>query len=428
MKRSLQIALLLVAVAAFGCEKDSDAKADAPKEGAAQEDTGLKTDKGVDAEKKIIKIGALNDESGPAASIGKPYAVGKRILAEQVNAGDSGMLPEGWTIELVEKDHGYNPQQSVQSYNEIKDEVLYLGTSFGTPNTLPLLKMLERDTMVAQPASLSSKMAENKFTPPAGPAYFFEAMRAMDFAVKQAGGADKVKAGIVYQQDDYGKDGVYGWEMAAEASGVEIVSQQTVAPGQKDFTAVVTALKDAGATHVMLTVLPSATGPVLGTAAQLKYMPIWLGNTASWTDKFFSPEVIPPAVFGNFYLISGLPYWGEEVDGMKKFMEAYEKYGKEMNPPDSYILLSYIQGLQGLEAARRAIEAGDITREGFVTRLNTLEDFDAGGLVQPMNLTEVPYVVSTQTRVLKPRMGDKTWEVAAEYAAPSAYKAEGGEK
>lgn len=428
MKRTLQIALLLVAVAAFGCEKNSDARTDTPKDGAAKEDSGLKTDKGVDAEKKVIKIGALNDESGPAAAIGKPYAVGKRVLAEEVNAGGSGLLPDGWKIELVEKDHGYNPQQSVQSYNEIKDDVLYIGTSFGTPNTLPLLKMLERDTMVAQPASLSSKMAENKFTPPAGPAYYFEAMRAMDYAVAQAGGPDKVKAGIVYQQDDYGKDGVYGWEQAAEAAGVEIVSQQTVAPGQKDFTAVVTALKDAGATHVMLTVLPSATGPVLGTAAQLKYMPMWLGNTASWTDKFFSPEVIPPAVFGNFHLISGLPYWGEEVDGMKEFTAAYEKYGKDMNPPDSYILLSYIQGLQGLEAAKRAIEAGDITREGFVKQLNTLDSFDAGGLVQPMDLTEVPYVVSTETRVLKPKMEEKTWEVAADYAAPSSYKAEGAEK
>lgn len=57
--------------------------------------------------------------------------------------------------------------------------------------------------MIAQPASLSSKMAENKLTPPAGPAYIFEAMRGMDHAVRMAGGADKVKAGIVDQQDDW---------------------------------------------------------------------------------------------------------------------------------------------------------------------------------------------------------------------------------
>lgn len=420
MKQTLTLALLLMGLVATGCDKSDTETATTDSE-ETTEATGLKTDHGVDADKKVIRLGALNDESGPAAAIGKPYAVGKRILVEQVNSGSTEFLPEGWTLELVEKDHGYNPQQSVQSYNEIKDDVLYITTSFGTPNTLPLLKMLERDSMVAQPASLSSKMAENAHTPPAGPAYYFEAMRAMDFAVDQAEGAENVKAGIVYQQDDYGKDGIYGWEQAAEAAGVEIVSSQTVAPGQKDFTAVVSALKDAGATHVMLTVLPSATGPILGTAGQLGFTPMWLASTAAWTDRFFNADVIPPQVFGNFYLLSGLPFWGEEVDGMDTFMKAYESYGKDKNDPDSYILLSYIQGLQGLEAAKRAIENEDLTRAGFLEALKSLDEFDAGGLIQPMNLSKVPYVVSTKTRVLKPKMDEKTWEVAADYAAPSGY-------
>ena len=30
-----------------------------------------------------------------------------------------------------------------------------------------------------------------------------------------AGGADKIKVGIVYQQDDYGQDGLDGWKKAA---------------------------------------------------------------------------------------------------------------------------------------------------------------------------------------------------------------------
>ncbi len=430
MKRGLVLtSVLAMALAVTACEKKEKPanNADGATNNAATADggtadTGIKTDKGVDATAKVIKIGTLNDESGPAAAIGKPYAVGKRLMAEVVNAGDSGLLPEGWKVELVERDHGYNPQKSVQAYNEIKDDVLYIGTSFGTPNTLPLLKMLERDTMVAQPASLSSKMAESKYTPPAGPAYYFEAMRALDFAVKNGGGADKIKVGIVYQQDDYGKDGIYGLEQAAEAAKVEVVSKQTIAAGQKDFAAAVTALKEAGATHVLLTVLPSATGPILGTAAQLKYMPVWIGNTPAWTDKFFSPDVIPSAVFANFYVVTGLPYWGEKVPGMDKFLEAHKKYGKD-SAPDSYTLMSYVQGLQGLAAAKAAIEAGDITREGFVAELNKLDKFDAGGLIQPINLTKVPYVVSTKTRILKPDFEKKSWEVAGDFQDPSGYKA-----
>ena len=42
---------------------------------------GLQVDHGIDLANKTIRLGVLNDESGPAATIGRPYAVGKRMLA-----------------------------------------------------------------------------------------------------------------------------------------------------------------------------------------------------------------------------------------------------------------------------------------------------------------------------------------------------------
>jgi ABC-type branched-subunit amino acid transport system substrate-binding protein len=382
------------------------------------EDPSLKSDKGVDVAGKVIKIGALNDESGPAAAIGKPYANGKRLAAARVNAGGSGLLPDGWKVELIERDHGYNPQNSVQAYNEIKDEVLFIGTSFGTPNTLPLREMLVRDDTIAFPASLSSAMAEHQHTPPLGPSYTVEAERAVDFIVAQAGGTDGIKAAIVYQKDDYGADGLAGFKAAAARHGVEGVNEQTVAPGQKDMAAVITGLKDAGATHVLLTVLPSATGPILGTAAQMKYMPTWVGNTPAWIDAFFVPDVIPSAVFTNYYQMNGVPFWGEDVPGMDKFLEAWEAHGKDMGNQDFFVFASYVQALAQLEAANRAIEAGDITRAGYKAKVKSLASWSNDGMLQPIDLSGDPYVVGTSTRVLKPDFEKKSWTEAAPYAAP----------
>jgi ABC-type branched-subunit amino acid transport system substrate-binding protein len=409
-------------LALIACKKEEPAAPPAP---AAARDAAAATaprpagTPGVDLANKVVKMGALNDESGPAAAIGKPYAIGKRMLAAAVKAGDVSALPEGWTIELVEKDHGYNPQQSVQHYNAIKDEVLFIAHSFGTPNTMPLRPMLTRDNLVAFPASLSSEMAEHAHTPPLGPSYRVEAMRAMDWAVEQAGDAKKVKAGVVHQQDDYGKDGLSGWTEAARHHGVEIVDQQAVAPGQKDYAAVVTSLKEKGATHVLLATLPSGTGPILGTAAQLGYKPVWLGNTPSWIDRFFDAQVIPPPVLAGFHWVTGLSYWGEDVPGMKEFLDIYEKH-KAMGEPNFYILASFFQGLVALEALHRAIEQDQVTREGFVAALKTVQGYDAGGLAQPIDLSKFPYVTSTRTRVLKPKLAEKSWEVAAPYAEPKS--------
>lgn len=416
----LAAGLFAFSFAALGCKDQPAEPAETAESTTAPPE--IATDKGVDLDKKVIRIGTLNDESGPALVIGKPYADGKRILAAHVNSGDSGLLPEGWTVELVEKDHGYNPQKSVQSYEEIKDNVLFIGTSFGTPATLPLVPKLEQDTLVAMPASLSSKMAESEFTPPIAAAYFFETMRAVDWAIADAGGADKVKFGIVYQNDDYGQDGIYGLETAAEALGAAVVSKQTVTAQQTDVTAAVKALQDAGANYVMLTVLPSKSGPILGTAAQLKYGPKWIGNTAAWADLFFEHDKLPAELFANFYLATGLPFWGEESEGMKKFIAAYEKHGADV-AKDWYVLLSYTQGVAALEAAKRAIEAKDITRAGYLKQLHTMTDYTAEGLVPALDWSKAPYIVATQSRILRPDFDQKSFTVVADWASPASYAA-----
>ena len=107
MKKSMSwMAATVLAVGfAVACQpaaKKEEAKPDAAAAAKAEAAAPAKALRGVDMEKKVIRIGMLNDESGPAAIIGKPFAVGKRILAQQVNEGGSGLLPDGWTIELVE--------------------------------------------------------------------------------------------------------------------------------------------------------------------------------------------------------------------------------------------------------------------------------------------------------------------------------------
>lgn len=382
---------------------------------------GADASPGIDAQKKIIRVGMLNDESGPVAAIGRPWAAGKRVLQRQVNAGGSGLLPDGWTLEYIERDHGYNPQRSVQLFNEIRDQVLFIGGSFGTPNTLPLRPLLQRYQIVAFPVSLSSKMAEFEFTPPLGPSYKNEIKRGLDWAIEQAGGPDPLKAGLIYQQDDYGLDGLEALTEAARLRGVAIVSQQTYSAGQADYTAVVTALKTSGATHVFLTAVPSATAPILGIAAQLDYKPVWIGNSPSWIDRFFDATVVPPAIFANYYWVQSLAFWGENVPFMKSFLEAYETFGREYAPPDYYLLLAYASGFTQLEIVRRMIASGDLSRAGFLKALRSFKDYDTQGVVaESPDFTRLPYNAGSKSRVLKPDFDKKSWKVVSGYAAPSA--------
>lgn len=375
---------------------------------------------GVNLADQTISIGLLNDETGPVSAIGRPWGAGLRILARQINAGNNSFLPTGWKIALVERDHGYNPQRALQLFGEIRKQVLFIGTSFGTPNTLPLQPLLEKNRMVAFPASLSSALHNFQFTPPIGPSYKIEVQRALDWMIQQAHGAQHVKLGLVYQQDDYGADGLAAINEAAPRLGITVVATRAYEAGQSDFTAVVAALQAAGASHVMLTTMPSATAPILAAAAQRKYAPVWVGNSPAWLDRFYDATVVPPAIFQNFYWVNAHAYWGENVPMMKAFLEAYEKYGREITPPDNYIVAGYAAGLLEMQVLTRMIRGGDLSREGFLKALRATHDYDTfGAIPQPLDFTVFPYVTGTHTRILKPDFARHSWTVVGGYAEPS---------
>jgi ABC-type branched-subunit amino acid transport system substrate-binding protein len=267
-------------------------------------------------------------------------------------------------------------------------------------------------------------MSEHRFTVPNQPSYQVEAMRAFDWVVAEQERAGKkkedVRAAIVYQRDEYGQDGLQGWTAAAEHHGIQAMTQVTVTPGQRDFAGVVAALKEAKATHVMLAVLASATGPLLAAAAEQRFKPTWLGQSPSWIDGFFDPERVPSGLFATYYWVTGGTYWGEELPGMAKFLEAYEKYGKAQSPPDYYLIGSYAQGVLAVEIVRRAIEAGDVTRAGLIAQVPKIVGFDGHGLTQPIDLSTFPYVTSTRARVLKPDFAKKSWTTVGDFAPPLA--------
>src|ERR1700745_4290808 len=61
------------------------------------------------ADDKVVKIGALSDQSGLYADLGGPGST----LAAQMAAEDSGLKAKGWTIDIVSGDHQNKPDIGV---------------------------------------------------------------------------------------------------------------------------------------------------------------------------------------------------------------------------------------------------------------------------------------------------------------------------
>lgn len=372
--------------------------------GGAKKGPPLLADFGVDVAAKRLRLGALNDESGPAKAIGRPWAIGKRVLLQRVNRGETELLPEGWTIELVERDHGYDTERAKAALDEIRDEVLFVTTSFGTAQTLALRDTLVEADLVAFPASVSTALVGHPLTPPLGATYDAQARRAVDYVVENADGGE-VRLAVVYQDDAFGQDVLAGAKTGAQAYGLSLALS---IPLQSDQDATVAAanadaaLVDGDITHAVLGTLPPVTSAILDLAMDRDSVITWVGTTPSWSDRF-AAEPRAAQRLARYVQTSSLPFWGEDVPGMTEFERGFRAYGGGAQA-DGYVLNSYVQGLVQLEAASTAIEAGDITRAGFRRALRQLRTVDAGGMLAPMDLSRMPGPVTDQVRILKPRI------------------------
>src|ERR1700755_1324774 len=64
---------------------------------------------GASADDKVVKIGALSDQSGLYADLGGPGST----LAAQMAIEDSGLTGKGWKIDLISADHLNKPDVGV---------------------------------------------------------------------------------------------------------------------------------------------------------------------------------------------------------------------------------------------------------------------------------------------------------------------------
>lgn len=357
----------------------------------------VKTGPGVDSATKTIKVGEITDLSGPVAVIGTVLTEGHRVFFKALN--DAGGI-NGWKVELVEKDTTYNPQTHKQVYEEIKGQVAMFAQSLGTPTTAAILDDIEADKIMVSPASLGSQLAREQYLMLIGTPYRMETMNALQWITKDKGAKEGSKVGIIYQDDEYGQDALGGFEKAAAAFKFDVVAKLTYGRTDKDFTAQIQQLKDAGAEFVHLTVTPSQLGPMLATAAKLQYAPVWTADGPVFDPSLLTTANLPIDLFKNLFIVTGIATWGEDVPGMTKMLEDVKKY-KPDQVPNGFFVFGYTQASVVSKLLEQAVKNGDLSREGMYRAFTELKDIDTGGLLPKLSYGPTPNdrVPSRQSRV-----------------------------
>jgi ABC-type branched-subunit amino acid transport system substrate-binding protein len=350
----------------------------------------LKTGPGVDTSSKTITLGILSPYSGPvAAPIGDPLARGVEVFFKHVN-DNSGI--NGYKVKFLEEDTQYNPQIEVQLYNKIHNQVLMIADSLGTPTTFAIKDQATADHILVSAATLSSALAREKYLILVGTPYRLQVENAFDYVVNKLS-VKNPATGIIYQNDEYGQDGLTGYKEAVSAYQMHDVAEASYAPTDTDFTAQVSQMKAAGAKYVFLTTLPHVTATIVGTAAKLGYNPQWILQSPAWANGLLSVAALKPLLTRVWVMSQGATWGDTSVPGMVQMLQDVAKYAPDQKP-DWYFEFGYAESEITYAILKKAMANNDISRDGLFSAFQSLNAVDLRGL-----LPSVTYGTSPDQRV-----------------------------
>jgi ABC-type branched-subunit amino acid transport system substrate-binding protein len=369
MKRVLWLVAVLALVLA-GCGGAAD-EGEPEGEGGAAE---LKAGPGFDG--KTIKLGVLTPLSGPVAVIGNPLTAGNQVYFDYVNS--KGGIAGKYRVELVQEDTQYSPPRTVQQYNKIKNDVVAFTQILGTAPTLAVLPQLQQDNIVAAPASLDAFWVREPNLVPVGGPYQVQAINALDYYINEADGKGKNICSFI-QDDAYGQAGQAGVDYAASKLGFEVVDTQKFKVGDKDATGQVQRLQRSKCDAVFLVATPTDAGTIWGTAAKLGFAPRWIGQSPSWIDELGASPLAEYLQQTTWIVAEGTEWGDDSVPGMKDLIARVKEF-KPDQEPDYYFSFGYLQGIAMTALLEKAVELGDLSREGLLTASEQLGTVSFDGL------------------------------------------------
>ncbi len=344
-----------------------------------------------------IKVGGLFDLTGITSDVGKPYAQGVRDGVAWTNA-NGGI--NGKSIRLIEADYGYKVPEAVAAYKRmVADDKVIMINGWGTGDTEGLKEFVNKDKIPYFSASFSAHLTNPAKTPYnffVAPTYS-DQLRAWLKWVKDdwKDKSRNPRVAFMYGDNAYGKSPVEAGRQYCKEIGVDLV-EETILPGAfQDATSQLLGIKQKGADYAYINVTTTGTSTVLKDARKLG-LPIKFGSNPFGFSEAL-PLVAKEAAEGVVGVMPDVPF-GEKVPGMARITQFHEKN----HPADMHDAI-YVRGwtyvLVWSEALKRADKKGALTGEGVKAAMETLNNFDLGGLTDNVTYTPTDHRPATRTPI-----------------------------
>src|SRR3569833_4312365 len=276
-----------------------------------------------------IKIGQTVPLSGPASA----YAtVGKAQAAYMKMINDQGGI-YGRKINLIQYDDAKTPPKTVEQVRKLveSDEVLLTFQIIGTAPNAAVEKYLNAKKV----PQLFAATGAARFTDPKHypwtlgfkPNYFVEGRIYGQYILKEHPNA---KIGVLYQNDDLGKDYVNGLKAGlGDKAGKMIVTEASYEVSDPTIDSQVLKIKDAGADLFYSASTPKAAAQAIKKIAEMGWHPVHIvdinASPVSATLKPAGLEAAKGLISVNYGKEPLDPTWKDDA-GLKKYFDFMAKY------------------------------------------------------------------------------------------------------
>jgi branched-chain amino acid transport system substrate-binding protein len=358
-----------------------------------------------------IKIGNINPYSGPASAYG---LIGKTIAAyfNKVNA-EGGI--NGRKINLISYDDAYSPPKAVEQARKLveSDEVLLIFQSLGTPSNTAIQKYMNAKKVpqlfVATGATKWGDPKHFPWTMGWQPPYQGEARIYAKYLLDKHPNA---KIGILYQNDDYGKDYVKGMTdgLGAKAATM-IVAEQPYETSDPTVDSQMVNLKVSGADVFFNVTTPKFAAQAIKKSAEIGWKPLHLLNNVSQSIG----SVLKPAgldnstgILSSYYLKDATDPGKTDDPGYKDWLAFMDKYFAEGDKTSSFTVYGYTVAQTLIQVLK---QCGDnLTHANVMKQAASLKALELGMLLPgiKINTSETDFYPIEQLQMQ--RFNGERWQ------------------
>ncbi len=314
-----------------------------------------------------IKLGQSTPLSGPASAFGA--GAGRAVLGYFQMINDGGGI-NGRKIVFTQLDNAYNAPKAVEQSRKLVEEIGVLAEvgTIGTAPNVAIQKYLNTNQVPQLFITAGGRRFNDPknfpWTVPLYPDFETEGAVVAKYILKNRPDA---KIGVLFQNDDYGKDYVRGLKAGLGAKASQILLETSYELTDPTIDSQILKLKAVGIDTLIEQSAAKTAAQSIRKVHELGWKPLHIigGSTAS-LETVLRPaglEASKGLITTQFLKQPGDPAWANDAE-VKAYKEFLAKYAASVHADDYSVLVAYVNvNALGLVLKK----AGDnLTRENLI--------------------------------------------------------------